>query len=347
MTTQAIAPGLHAKTYKRGASARNTLKHMIDHAMRDERDVGKHANANVIDSRIGWNRNFVFDETVGDLVPGTREQAMERYFELYGTPDIENDIKRAEASEIRKWQTACKKAREDGVELPPRPKPKRRENDLHKRQKLYEPKVSGQDARKVSAMTLVLQPSREWLEEQYPEWREATPISTTKKGLWREKQDVSQEVRESIERDLMAMVDSSLEAMNLDRSAILGLSLNMDETSPHAQFAIAPLEELEDGRLVQCWNRIAGDKDKLALVHDRYRESLRGRGYEVTDERITGKGSMTSEQYGRMRDELREEVRKEVEEKLADRIAFVEDRVQDHNRRTNEILVAERRNHAK
>lgn len=347
MTTQAIAPGLHAKTYKRGASARNTLKHMLDHAMRDERDVGKHANKNVIDSRIGWNRNFVFDESVGDLVPGTREQAMERYFELYGTPNIDDEIKRAEASEIRKWQTACKKAREDGLDLPPRPKAKRRERDLHTPQKRYEPRVSGQDARKVSAVTLVLQPSREWLDARYPEWREATPISTTKKGLWREKQDVPREVREQIEKDLMAMVDSSLEAMGLDRSAVLGLSLNMDETSPHAQFAIAPLEELEDGRLVQCWNRIAGDKEKLALVHDRYRENLRERGYEVTDERITGKGSMTSAQYGRMRDEMREEARKEVEQKLADRIAFVEGRVEDHNRRTNEILVGERRNRAK
>ena len=275
---------------------------MLDHAMRDERDVGKHANANVIDSRIGWNRNFVFDEAVGDLVPGTREQAMERYFQLYGTPNIENEIKRAEASELRTWQTSCKKAREEGLELPPRPKPKRRERDLHKPLKRYEARVSGQDARKVSAVTLVLQPSREWLDERYPEWREATPISSTRKGLWREKQDVPVEVRERIERDLMAMVDSSLEAMGLDRSAILGLSLNMDETSPHAQFAIAPLEELEDGRLVQCWNRIAGGKEKLALVHDRYRKSLRERGYEVTDERITGKGSMTSAQYGRMRD---------------------------------------------
>lgn len=347
MNTQAIAPGLHARTYKRGASARNTLKHMLDHAMRDERDVGKHANANVIDSRIGWNRNFVFDESVGDLVPGTREQAMERYFELYGTPDIENEIKRAEASELRTWQNACKKAREEGLDLPPRPKPKRRENDLHRPQKRYESRVSGQDARKVSAVTLVLQPSREWLDERYPEWREATPISSTRKGLWREKQDVPVGVRERIERDLMAMVDSSLEAMGLDRSAVLGLSLNMDETSPHAQFAIAPLEELEDGRLVQCWNRIAGDKDKLALVHDRYRENLRERGYEVTDERITGKGSVTSAQYGRMRDEMREEARREVEQELADRVAFVESRVEDHNRRANEILVAERENRAK
>lgn len=301
-----LAPSANFVKHHAGQSGRNAVYSVLKHAMRDERGVGTHGNENVDDARISWNRNFVYDEASGGLVPGDYDDAMQRYFEVFGAESREKEEKRLIEAEKRKYRRAKKRALEKGEDVPPEP-------DFSKL-KLEQPryphkpskgpgKVSARtNSATVSAVTWVLHPSVEngWFEENFPKWKE------------------DEEEREAVERMLLDYYESLLEALQMEERAVLGVSLNMDETTPHVHVVLASVDFDEKDKATPNWQRIGGGNRvegpaKLEKVHDDYRAALRDRGYDVTDVRVSEKGSLPGPQYGRMKDKARADAKKGLE----------------------------------
>lgn len=301
-----LAPSANFVKHHAGQGGRNAVYSVLKHAMRDERGVGTHGNENVDDARISWNRNFVFDEESGGLVPGDYDDAMTRYFEVFGAESREKEEKRLIEAEKRKYRRAKKRALENGEDVPPEP-------DFSKL-KLEQPRYPHRPSRSsgklsartnsatVSAVTWVLHPSVEngWFEQTFPKWRE------------------DEEEREAVERMLMDYYESLLEALQMEERSVLGISLNMDETTPHVHVVLASVDFDENDKATPNWQRIGGGNRvegpaKLEKVHDDYRAALRERGYDVTDVRVSEKGNVPGPRYGAMKDKARVEARKDLE----------------------------------
>ena len=309
-----LAPSANFVKHHAGQGGRNAVYSVLKHAMRDERGVGTHANANVDDARISWNRNFVFDEESCGLVPGDYDDAMQRYFDVFGAESRETEEKRLIEAEKRKYRRAKKRALERGEDVPPEP-------DFSKL-KLEQPRYPHKPSRSlgklsartnsatVSAVTWVLHPSVEngWFQENFPKWRE------------------DEDEREAVERMLLDYYESLMEALQMEERSVLGVSLNMDETTPHVHVVLASVDFDEHDKATPNWQRIGGGNRvegpaKLEKVHDDYRAALRERGYEVTDVRVSEKGRLPGPQYGRMKDKARIEAKKglEAEERSLER----------------------------
>ncbi|WP_279064559.1 hypothetical protein [Dermabacter hominis] len=305
MSTQ-LAPSANFVKHHAGQSGRNAVYSVLKHAMRDERGVGTHANENVDDARISWNRNFVYDEESGGLVPGDYDDAMSRYFEVFGSESREKEEKRLIEAEKRKYRRAKKRALENGEDAPPEP-------DFNKL-KLEQPRYPHRPSRSlgklsaransatVSAVTWVLHPSVEngWFEQTFPKWKE------------------DEEEREAVERMLLDYYESLMEALQMEERSVLGVSLNMDETTPHVHVVLASVDFDEKDKATPNWQRIGGGNRvegpaKLEKVHDDYRAALRERGYDVTDVRVSEKGNVPGPRYGAMKDKARVEARKDLE----------------------------------
>lgn len=301
-----LAPSANFVKHHAGQSGRNAVYSVLKHAMRDERGVGTHANENVEDARISWNRNFVYDEESGGLVPGDYDDAMQRYFDVFGAESREREEKRLIEAEKRKYRRAKKRALEKGEDVPPEP-------DFSKL-KLEQPRYPHRPSRSlgklsqrtnsatVSAVTWVLHPSVEngWFEQTFPKWKE------------------DEEEREAVERMLMDYYESLLEALQMEERSVLGVSLNMDETTPHVHVVLASVDFDEKDKATPNWQRIGGGNRvegpaKLEKVHDDYRAALRDRGYDVTDVRVSEKGSLPGPQYGAMKDKARADAKKGLE----------------------------------
>ncbi|MCT2149606.1 hypothetical protein M3D48_03065 [Dermabacter vaginalis] len=301
-----LAPSANFVKHHAGQGGRNAVYAVLKHAMRDERGVGTHGNENVDDARISWNRNFVFDEESGGLIPGDYDDAMQRYFDVFGAESREKEEKRFIEAEKRKYRRAKKRAVERGEDVPPEP-------DFSKI-KLEQPryphkpskgpgKVSARtNSATVSAVTWVLHPSVEngWFEETFPKWKE------------------DEEEREAVERMLMDYYESLMEALQMEERSVLGVSLNMDETTPHVHVVLASVDFDERDKAIPNWQRIGGGNRvegpaKLEKVHDDYRAALRERGYDVTDVRVSEKGNVPGPRYGAMKDRAREDAKKELE----------------------------------
>ncbi len=301
-----LAPSANFVKHHAGQSGRNAVYSVLKHAMRDERGVGTHANANVDDARISWNRNFVYDEDAGALVPGDYDDAMARYFDVFGAESRETEEKRLIEAEKRKYRRAKKRALERGEDVPPEPDFSKlkleRPRYPHKPSRSLG-KLSGRtNSATVSAVTWVLHPSVEngWFEQTFPKWRE------------------DDEEREAVERMLMDYYESLLEALQMEERSVLGVSLNMDETTPHVHVVLASVDFDEKDKATPNWQRIGGGNRvegpaKLEKVHDDYRAALRERGYDVTDVRVSDKGSLPGPQYGRMKDKARIEAKNGLE----------------------------------
>lgn len=308
-----LAPSMNFVKHHAGQGGRNAVYSVLKHAMRDERGVGTHANENVDDARISWNRNFVYSEDAGGLVPGDYDDAMSRYFEVFGAESRETEEKHLIEAEKRKYRRAKKRALENGEDVPPEP-------DFSKL-KLEQPRYPHRPSRSlgklsaransatVSAVTWVLHPSVEngWFEENFPNWRE------------------DDEEREAVERMLMDYYESLLEALQMEERSVLGVSLNMDETTPHVHVVLASVDFDERDKATPNWQRIGGGNRvegpaKLEKVHDDYRAALRERGYDVTDVRVSEKGNVPGPRYGAMKDRAREDAQKglEAEERALD-----------------------------
>ena len=301
-----LAPSANFVKHHAGQGGRNAVYAVLKHAMRDERGVGTHGNENVDDARISWNRNFVFDEESGGLIPGDYDDAMQRYFDVFGAESREKEEKRFIEAEKRKYRRAKKRAVERGEDVPPEP-------DFSKI-KLEQPryphkpskgpgKVSARtNSATVSAVTWVLHPSVEngWFEENFPKWKE------------------DEEEREAVERMLMDYYESLMEALQMEERSVLGVSLNMDETTPHVHVVLASVDFDEHDKATPNWQRIGGGNRvegpaKLGKVHDDYRAALRERGYDVTDVRVSEKGNVPGPRYGAMKDKARVEAKKDLE----------------------------------
>lgn len=301
-----LAPSANFVKHHAGQSGRNAVYSVLKHAMRDERGVGTHGNENVDDARISWNRNFVYDEESGGLVPGDYDDAMQRYFDVFGAESREKEEKRLIEAEKRKYRRAKKRALERGEDAPPEPdftKLKLEQPRYPHRPSRSSGKLSARtNSATVSAVTWVLHPSVEngWFEENFPNWRE------------------DDEEREAVERMLMDYYESLLEALQMEERSVLGVSLNMDETTPHVHVVLASVDFDERDKATPNWQRIGGGNKvegpaKLAKVHDDYRAALRERGYDVTDVRVSEKGSLPGPQYGAMKDKARIEAKKGLE----------------------------------
>lgn len=92
------------------------------------------------------------------------------------------------------------------------------------------------------------------------------------------------------------MISSTLKALNLKESDVIGATLHMDETNPHLHFSVMPLAETENGYKL-CAKEITR-KEQLDKLHDRVQAEMRNKGYigtyvkENVEERGLGKKSL-------------------------------------------------------
>ncbi|MCT1716396.1 plasmid recombination protein [Dermabacter hominis] len=174
--------------------------------------------------------------------------------------------------------------------------------------------AKGMRKNSVFSSTWVLQPSTAWVNEFAKDWR------------------TDPEQRKKAEKLVMDMANSFIKAAGVRHRSVLGVATNLDESNPHVHIFVANVDFEEDGTLTPNWSRKFGStparngkkatsgRAKLRKFHDDYRENMRRKDYEVTDQRVTDPVNLTPDQLTKLTEKIREEVEAEVaEEREANR----------------------------
>lgn len=175
-------------------------------------------------------------------------------------------------------------------------------------------KARGMRKNSVFASTWVLQPSTAWVNEYAKGWQ------------------TDPKQRRKAEKLVMDMTNSFIKAAGVRHRSVLGVATNLDESNPHVHIFVANVDFEEDGTLTPNWSRKFGStparngkkatsgRAKLRKFHDDYRENMRRKDYEVTDQRVTDPVNLTPDQLAMLTGKIREEVEAEVaEEREANR----------------------------
>lgn len=169
-------------------------------------------------------------------------------------------------------------------------------------------KTKGMRKNSVFSSTWVLQPSTAWVNEFAKDWK------------------TDPEQRKKAEKLVMDMANSFIKAAGVRHRSVLGVATNLDESNPHVHIFVANVDFEEDGTLTPNWSRKFGStparngqkatsgRAKLRKFHDDYRENMRRRHYEVTDQRVTDPVNLTPDQLATLTGKIREEVEAEVAE---------------------------------
>lgn len=169
-------------------------------------------------------------------------------------------------------------------------------------------KAKGMRKNSVFSSTWVLQPSTAWVNEYAKGWQ------------------TDPKQRRKAEKLVMDMANSFIKAAGVRHRSVLGVATNLDESNPHVHIFVANVDFEDDGTLVPNWSRKFGStparngkkatsgRAKLRKFHDDYRENMRRKNYEVTDQRVTDPVNLTPDQLTKLTEKIREEVEAEVAE---------------------------------
>ncbi len=169
-------------------------------------------------------------------------------------------------------------------------------------------KAKGMRKNSVFSSTWVLQPSTAWVNEYAKGWQ------------------TDPKQRRKAEKLVMDMTNSFIKAAGVRHRSVLGVATNLDESNPHVHIFVANVDFEDDGTLVPNWSRKFGStparngkkatsgRAKLRKFHDDYRENMRRRDYEVTDQRVTDPVNLTPDQLTKLTEKIRDEVEAEVAE---------------------------------
>lgn len=169
-------------------------------------------------------------------------------------------------------------------------------------------KARGMRKNSVFSSTWVLQPSTAWVNEYAKGWQ------------------TDPKQRKKAEKLVLDMTNSFIKAAGVRHRSVLGVATNLDESNPHVHIFVANVDFEEDGTLTPNWSKKFGStparngkkatsgRAKLRKFHDDYRENMRRRDYEVTDQRVTDPVNLTPDQLAKLTEKIREEVEAEVAE---------------------------------